>query len=70
MIDQLKTMGIQLKHIDIGGGLGVTYKDEVPPTVFEYANAMKPALEKLGLESVYGTGTQYFGKCRSTPDQS
>ncbi|OTG65413.1 diaminopimelate decarboxylase [Acinetobacter silvestris] len=50
MIDQLKALGIQLKHIDIGGGLGVTYKDEVPPTVTEYANAMKPALEKLGLK--------------------
>ena len=50
MIDQLKKMGIQLKHIDIGGGLGVTYKDEVPPTATEYANAMKPALEKLGLK--------------------
>ncbi len=50
MIEQLKDLGIQLKHIDIGGGLGVTYKDEVPPTVEEYANAMKPALEKLGLK--------------------
>lgn len=50
MIDRLKTLGITLKHIDIGGGLGVTYKDEVPPTVAEYANAMKPALEKLGLK--------------------
>ncbi len=50
MIDQLKEMGIQLKHIDIGGGLGVTYKDEIPPTVAEYANSMKPALEKLGLK--------------------
>ena len=50
MIDHLKTLGINLKHIDIGGGLGVTYKDEVPPTVAEYANAMKPALEKLGLK--------------------
>lgn len=50
MIDQLKEMGIQLKHIDIGGGLGVTYKDETPPTVAEYANSMKPALEKLGLK--------------------
>lgn len=50
MIDHLKTLGIQLKHIDIGGGLGVTYKDEVPPTVAEYANAMKPALEKLGMK--------------------
>lgn len=50
MIDKLKEMGINLKHIDIGGGLGVTYKDETPPSVEEYANAMRPALEKLGLK--------------------
>ncbi|RFS30089.1 diaminopimelate decarboxylase [Acinetobacter sp. SWAC5] len=50
MIDHLKTLGIHLKHIDIGGGLGVTYKDETPPSVEEYANAMKPALEKLGMK--------------------
>ena len=50
MIDKLKELGITLKHIDIGGGLGVTYKDETPPSVEEYANAMRPALEKLGLK--------------------
>ncbi|MCH4248272.1 MAG: diaminopimelate decarboxylase [Acinetobacter populi] len=50
MIEQLKQLGITLKHIDIGGGLGVTYKDETPPTVAEYANAMRPQLEKLGLK--------------------
>ncbi|NWK73935.1 diaminopimelate decarboxylase [Acinetobacter cumulans] len=50
MIDHLKTLGIHLQHIDIGGGLGVTYKDETPPSVEEYANAMKPALEKLGMK--------------------
>lgn len=50
MIAKLKELGIQLKHIDIGGGLGVTYKDETPPSVAEYANAMRPALEKLGLK--------------------
>ncbi|MCX5466431.1 diaminopimelate decarboxylase [Acinetobacter nematophilus] len=50
MIEQLKGLGIDLKHIDIGGGLGVTYKDETPPSVAEYANAMRPALEKLGLK--------------------
>ena len=50
MINKLKELGIELKHIDIGGGLGVTYKDEVPPTVEEYANALRPALEKLGLK--------------------
>ena len=50
MIEQLKGLGINLKHIDIGGGLGVCYKDETPPSVEEYANAMRPALEKLGLK--------------------
>lgn len=50
MIEQLSKLGINLKHIDIGGGLGVCYKDETPPSVAEYANALKPALEKLGLK--------------------
>lgn len=50
MIEQLKMLGIHLKHIDIGGGLGVTYKDETPPSVVEYADSMRPALEKLGLK--------------------
>lgn len=50
MIGQLKTLGIELKHIDIGGGLGVRYKDETPPSVEEYAQAMRPALEQLGLK--------------------
>lgn len=50
MTDDLKNLGITLKHIDIGGGLGVRYKDETPPSVAEYANAMRPALEKLGLK--------------------
>ena len=50
MIEQLRNLGIDLKHIDIGGGLGVRYKDETPPSVAEYANAMRPALEKLGLK--------------------
>jgi len=50
MIEELKKLGINLKHIDIGGGLGVCYKDETPPTVAEYANSMRPALEKLGLK--------------------
>lgn len=50
MIEQLHAEGILLKHIDIGGGLGVVYKDETPPSVTEYANALRPALEKLGLK--------------------
>ncbi|TCM67283.1 diaminopimelate decarboxylase [Acinetobacter calcoaceticus] len=50
MIKQLKALGITLKHIDIGGGLGVQYQDEMPPSFAEYAQAMRPALEQLGLK--------------------
>ncbi|XID74139.1 diaminopimelate decarboxylase [Alkanindiges sp. WGS2144] len=50
MIEQLKALGITLKHVDIGGGLGVRYKDETPPTPAEYAQSLKPALSKLGLK--------------------
>lgn len=50
MINKLKELGINIKHIDIGGGLGVTYNDETPPTAQEYADALRPGLEKLGLK--------------------
>lgn len=50
MIEKLKDLGIHIRHVDIGGGLGVRYRDETPPSVAEYANAMRPQLEKLGLK--------------------
>lgn len=37
LIDKLAAQGITLSHIDIGGGLGVTYLDETPPHPAEYA---------------------------------
>ncbi|MDO4223391.1 MAG: diaminopimelate decarboxylase [Acinetobacter sp.] len=49
-IEQLQAEGIQFQHIDIGGGLGVVYKDENPPSVAEYAQALRPQLEQLGLK--------------------
>ena len=44
LMEQLKEDGITLKHLDLGGGLGVTYTDETPPHPSDYANAL---LEKL-----------------------
>ena len=44
MIDTLATHGIIIEHLDIGGGLGVRYKDETPPTPADYANALLPKL--------------------------
>lgn len=50
MIEGLQQLGIQLKHIDIGGGLGVVYQDENPPSVKQYAEALRPQLTQLGLK--------------------
>ena len=40
LIEQLKKDGITLKHLDLGGGLGVTYTDETPPHPSDYAAAL------------------------------
>jgi diaminopimelate decarboxylase len=37
LVDKLEAEGIAISHIDIGGGVGIRYKDEAPPTIAEYA---------------------------------
>ncbi len=49
MVDGLRAEGIELEHIDLGGGLGIRYDDETPPSIDEYAKA---------LLSAYGTRPQ------------
>ena len=36
LVDSLAAEGIRLNHIDLGGGLGIRYRDELPPSVGEY----------------------------------
>jgi diaminopimelate decarboxylase len=45
LVDQLASQGIEIAHLDLGGGLGVTYRSETPPAVEDYLAAIK---EKLG----------------------
>ncbi|MBR9867609.1 MAG: diaminopimelate decarboxylase [Oceanospirillales bacterium] len=45
LIDTLAEQGITIRHLDLGGGLGVCYTDEVPPTPQEYIGAV---IDKLG----------------------
>ena len=40
LVDELKSVGIEIKHLDLGGGLGVTYNDEQPPLPADYATAL------------------------------
>jgi diaminopimelate decarboxylase len=46
LVEQLKTLGIELKHIDMGGGLGVRYQNETPPEPSALAHAFTQVLGK------------------------
>lgn len=47
LIERLKGEGINIAHIDIGGGLGVSYQDEIPPLPHDYANEILRALQPV-----------------------
>ena len=40
LADRLAGAGIPLRHLDLGGGLGIRYRDETPPDVTEYARSL------------------------------
>jgi diaminopimelate decarboxylase len=44
LADRLAAAGIVLEHLDLGGGLGIRYDDETPPSIAEYAQALLGAL--------------------------
>ena len=45
LVDRLADAGIKLHHIDIGGGLGVCYQNEVVPSLESYMDALAPLLK-------------------------
>jgi diaminopimelate decarboxylase len=55
-IDALQAEGIQIHHLDIGGGLGVRYRAEQPPTPAEYVQALLAKLGNRKLEIVMEPG--------------
>ena len=61
LIDELKQLGIELQHVDIGGGLGITYQNEIPPTPTEYVNAVTSITQKRDLEVIIEPGRSIVG---------
>ncbi|WP_299597728.1 diaminopimelate decarboxylase [uncultured Microbulbifer sp.] len=56
LIDQLAEDGTTLKHLDLGGGLGVRYRGEEPPEVSDYLGAVKEKLAGRELALVLEPG--------------
>jgi len=56
LVDQLAEQGITIKHLDLGGGLGVCYTDEVPPTPQEYIGEVLKKVAGRDLELIFEPG--------------
>lgn len=56
LVDQLAEEGIKISHLDLGGGLGVTYKAETPPPVADYMAAIKERLGDRPLSLLFEPG--------------
>ena len=61
LIDTLKTHGINIRYLNIGGGLGITYSDEKPPLPQDLAHAISPLVKGLGLTLVMEPGRVIVG---------
>jgi diaminopimelate decarboxylase len=56
LVDILAEQGITIHHLDLGGGLGVTYDDEVPPTPGEYIAELTARLGDRQLKLIFEPG--------------
>ncbi len=61
LIETLKSRGIPIRYLNIGGGLGITYSDETPPLPTEYANAIMPLLQASQCEIIMEPGRVIAG---------
>lgn len=56
LVDQLAEDGIAIEHLDLGGGLGVRYRDETPPDPQTYVNAIRQRLGQRDLTLIFEPG--------------
>ena len=56
LIDRLGECGIYLQHIDLGGGVGVRYRDEEPPLIGDYIQAVRERIEGRDLTLMFEPG--------------
>jgi len=61
LIDELKGLKIEIRYLDMGGGLGITYDDESPPHPGEYARPIVKALKSTHLQLILEPGRVIAG---------
>ncbi len=61
LIRRLSESGIDIRYLDLGGGLGITYNDEKPPEPYEYAAALKEIIGGMNLTLILEPGRVIVG---------
>jgi len=61
LVDTLKGQGTNIRYLNIGGGLGITYSDEKPPLPHELAEALSPLVKGLDITLVMEPGRVIVG---------
>src|SRR3989442_446053 len=61
LVKTLRERSIEIRMVDVGGGLGIRYRDEAPPTHREYARVLLPALRELGVTVLLEPGRSIVG---------
>ena len=61
LVDRLQSEGIQLHHIDLGGGLGIRYRDETPPSIQDYLAPLLGELKNRRLKILFEPGRRLVG---------
>ena len=58
---ELRDDGVTIEHLDLGGGLGISYDGSAAPTVQDYARALLPAVKDSGLSIILEPGRSIVG---------
>ena len=61
LVEALRGDGHDIRYLNLGGGLGITYRDEAPPLPKDYAAAILPRLEGLGCALIFEPGRVIAG---------
>jgi diaminopimelate decarboxylase len=61
LVDRLTSERINIAHIDIGGGLGIRYRDEAPPAVADYIHALTTCLGDRKQKIMFEPGRSLVG---------
>ncbi|MCG6982620.1 MAG: diaminopimelate decarboxylase [Deltaproteobacteria bacterium] len=65
LIDRLKEQAIEIRYLDLGGGLGITYSEEAPPHPREYAKSLLAEVDGIDCTLIFEPGRVIVGNAGS-----